>query len=149
MIARILAWAGGVNLVPWAVGAALLAFAGLGGLWRLEAAQRDAAELRLAASESQLKTANEALADRANVISALDRQAAATRALQDELEPTRRVIYAAPRTVACVASPVIRAGIDSMRAARASAAASTGARPVAGPAGLPAASAGPADRAGR
>ena len=56
----------------------LLVIAGLAGAWRLEAAQRDAAELRTAAAEQRLATANAALADRANVIAALDRQAEAT-----------------------------------------------------------------------
>jgi hypothetical protein len=149
VITRVLGWIGGGGLMPWAIGAALLLIAGLGGLWRLEAAQRDAAELRLAGAESRLATANAALDDRANVIAALDRQAQATRELAEELEPTRRVIYAAPRTVACVASPVIRAGIDSLRAARARAAAAPGIGPVAGPAGVPAAPAGAGDRTGR
>ena len=154
MIARILAWVGtlvgGGNLMAWALGACLLAAGTLGALWRVEAAQRDAADLRITAVTQQLTTANAALADRAQVIGALERQADATLALQAELEPTRRAIYAAPRTTACVASPVVRAGIDSLRAARARAAAAA-TRPGAGtgPADVPATSGGAGDGTGR
>jgi hypothetical protein len=149
MMAKILGWFGAGNALPWVAGAVLLAMAGLVGLWRLEAARRDAAELRAEAAAVQLATANAALQDRADVIAAMDRQAAAARALRDELEPTRRLIYAAPRTTACVASPVIRAGVDSLRAARAGAAAAARSGPVAGPAGVPVAPGGAGDRTGR
>lgn len=148
MIARILAWVGGGKALPWAAGAVALVIIGLAGAWRLEVAQREAADLRTAAAQAQLATANAALADRANVIAALGRQEQATADLRAELEPTRRAIYAAPRTTACLASPVVRAGIDSLRAARAGPAA---ARPgaVAGPAGVPGAPLGAAVGTGR
>ncbi|MBW6402049.1 hypothetical protein KPL78_29655 [Roseomonas sp. HJA6] len=149
MIKAALAWFSGVNVLPWGIGAAVLIIAGLTALWRIEAGQRDAAELRLTAVQEHLATAQAAIADRDAVMAAMDRQAQAVRALQDEIEPTRRVIYAAPRSTECVASPVVRAGLDSMRAARAAraAAARTGAR--AGPADLPAAPGGAVDRTGR
>lgn len=149
MIKAFLAWAGGANLIPWAIGACVLLFAGVVALWRIEAAQRDAAELRLTAVQGQLATANEALEDRANVMAALGRQEQATRDLQQELAPTRRTIYAAPRSTACVASPVVRAGLDSLRAARARGA--TTASPGAGtqPDDVSAAPAGPGHRTGR
>jgi hypothetical protein len=147
MIKKILGWAGGGSALPWIVGAVLLVVAGLTGAWRMEAARRDAAELRAEAADKQLAAANAALQDRADVIAAMDRQAAASRALRDELEPTRRLIYAAPRSTACVASPVMRAGLDSLRAARAGPGAGPG--PVAGPAGLPGAPGGAGDRTGR
>lgn len=148
MIARAAAWLAGPTAGVWAVGAGAVLFGVVVGAWRLEAAQRDAADLRAAASEMRLVVANAALADREAVIGALDRQAEATRALRDELEPTRRVIHAAPRSTACMASPVIRAGLDSLRAARA-AADPTRPRAVAGAAGMPAAPAGAGDRTGR
>lgn len=147
MIARLIGLLGGGGLLPWAAGLALLAFAGVTVAWRLEAAQRDAAELRAEEAAKRVATMQAALADRAAVIAALDRQAEATRALRDELEPTRRVIHAQPRTTACVASPVVRAGVDSLRAARAGAGAGPG--PVAGSAGLPRAAGGARDPAGR
>lgn len=149
MIGRVIAWIAGGGGAPWALGGVLLIIAALAGAWRLEAAQRVAADLRTEAAEQRLATANAALADRANVMAAMERQAEATQALRDELEPTRRAIYAAPRTTACVASPVIRAGVDSLRAARAGAAAAPRPGPGAGAAGVPAAPAGPLDRAGR
>lgn len=136
------------RLTPWIAGGAVALILALGGLWQVEAWRREAAQARVTALQGELATANAALADRAAVIAAMDRQAEATARLRDELEPTRRAIYAAPRTTACVASPVIRAGVDSLRAARAgSAAARPGA--VAGAADLPAAPAGAADRPGR
>ncbi|MBW6402063.1 hypothetical protein KPL78_29725 [Roseomonas sp. HJA6] len=149
MIKAIVARLAGVNLLPWGIGAAVLVIGGLTALWRIEAAQRDAAELRLTAVQEHLATAQAAIADRDAVMGAMDRQAKAVRDLQDELEPTRRVIYAAPRSTECVASPVVRAGLDSMRAARAARAASSGAGTRRGPADLPAAPAGAGDRTGR
>lgn len=149
MIGRVIAWISGGGAAPLALGGVLLIIAALAGAWRTEAAQRVAADLRTAAAQAQLATANAALADRAKVMAAMDRQAEATRALRAELEPTRRAIYAAPRTTACVASPVIRAGVDSLRAARAGPAAAPGPGPGAGAAGVPAAPAGALDRPGR
>ncbi len=149
MIKAILAWAGGVNLIPWAIGACVLLFAGVVALWQIEAAQRAAAELRLTAVQGQLATANAALEDRANVMAALGRQEQATRDLQAELEPTRRAIYAAPRTTACVASPVVRAGLDSLRTARARGATTASAGAGAQPDDVPAAPAGAGHRTGR
>jgi hypothetical protein len=139
---------GGAGALPWAIGLVLLGFAGMTAAWSIEAAKRDAAELRATAAAEKLATAEAALADRAAVIAALDRQAQATRDLRAELEPTRRIVHAAPRTTACVASPVIRAGADSMRAARAAAAAPRPG-PDAGPAGLPRTPAGAEPGAGR
>jgi hypothetical protein len=148
MIARIAGWLGGVKALPWAIGLVLLVISGLAGAWRLEAAQREAADLRAAAAQRLLATANAALADRADVIAALDRQAQAAADLQAELQPVRRAINAAPRTTACVASPVVRAGLDGLRAARAGPAAARPG-PVAQPAVLPGAPAGAGDRTGR
>ena len=136
------------RLTPWIAGGAIALILALGSLWQVETWRREAAQQRVTALQGELATANAALADRANIIAAMDRQEAATRRLQDELEPTRRAIYAAPRTTACVASPVVRAGIASLRTARAGPAAAIPGV-VAGPAGLPAAPAGAGDRTGR
>lgn len=136
------------RLTPWIAGGAIALILALGGLWQVETWRREAAQERVTALRGELATANAALEDRAKVIAAMDRQAQATQQLREQLEPTRRVIYAAPRTTACVASPVIRAGVDSLRAARAG---PTAARAVPDPrsAGLPAAPAGAGDRTGR
>lgn len=134
------------RLTPWIAGGAIALILALGSLWQVETWRREAAQQRVTALRGELATANAALEDRAKVIAAMDRQAQATLQLREQLEPTRRVIYAAPRTTACVASPVIRAGVDSLRTARAGAA-----RAVPDPrsADLPAAPARAGDRTGR
>jgi hypothetical protein len=81
-----------------------------------------------------LTVAQQALAERAQVISALERQAAAAAATQERIEPIRRTIHAANRTSACLASPAVAAGLDRLRASQ-----PPSARPDAGakPAELP------------
>jgi hypothetical protein len=120
--------------LPYLAGALLVVVLGLATAWRVEAKRRAAAEETLTETRAELSAAQQALADRAQVISALERQAAAAAATQERLEPIRRTIHAANRTSACLASPAVAAGLDRLRASQ-----SPSPRPDAGakPAGLP------------
>ena len=120
--------------LPYLAGALLVVVLGLATAWRVEAWRRAGAEETLAETRAELTAAQQALADRAQVISALERQAAAAAATTERLEPIRRTIHAANRTSACVASPAVAAGLDRLRAGQ-----SASPRPDAGPqpAGLP------------
>jgi hypothetical protein len=120
--------------LPYLAGALLVVVLGLATAWRVEAWRRAGAEETLAETRVELTAAQQALAERAQVISALERQAAATAATQERLEPIRRTIHAANRTSACLASPAVAAGLDRLRAGQ-----SPSPRPDAGaqPAGLP------------
>ncbi|MCA3359188.1 MAG: hypothetical protein ING02_14425 [Roseomonas sp.] len=115
-------------------GALLVVVLGLATAWRVEASRRAGAEESLAETRAELDAAQQALADRARVISALERQAAAAAATQERLEPIRRTIHAAKPTQACVASPAVSAGLDRLRASQAPGA---GNQPRAQPAELP------------
>ena len=120
--------------LPYLAGALLVVVLGLATAWRVEAWRRAGAEESLAETRAELTAAQQALADRAQVISALERQAAAAAATQERIEPIRRTIHAANRTSACVASPAVAAGLDRLRASQ-----PPSARPDAGtkPADLP------------
>ena len=120
--------------LPYLAGALLVVVLGLATAWRVEAWRRAGAEETLAETRAELSAAQQALADRAQVISALERQAAAAAATQERIEPIRRTIHAANRTSACVASPAVAAGLDRLRASQ-----PPSARPDAGakPAELP------------
>jgi hypothetical protein len=120
--------------LPYLAGALLVVVLGLATAWRVEAWRRAGAEETLAETRAELSAAQQALADRAQVISALERQAAAAAATQERIEPIRRTIHAANRTQACVASPAVAAGLDRLRASQ-----PPSARPDAGakPAELP------------
>jgi hypothetical protein len=120
--------------LPYLAGALLVVVLGLATAWRVEAWRRAGAEESLAETRAELTAAQQALADRAQVISALERQAAAAAATQERIEPIRRTIHAANRTQACVASPAVAAGLDRLRASQ-----PPSARPDAGakPAELP------------
>ncbi|MCA3299809.1 MAG: hypothetical protein ING28_17010 [Roseomonas sp.] len=120
--------------LPYLAGALLVVVLGLATAWRVEAWRRAGAEESLAETRAELSAAQQALADRAQVISALERQAAAAAATQERIEPIRRTIHAANRTSACVASPAVAAGLDRLRASQ-----PPSARPDAGtkPADLP------------
>jgi hypothetical protein len=120
--------------LPYLAGALLVVGLGLATAWRVEAGRRAGAEETLAETRAELTAAQQALAERAQVISALERQAAATAATQERIEPIRRTIHAANRTSACVASPAVAAGLDRLRASQ-----QPSPRPDAGakPAGLP------------
>jgi hypothetical protein len=120
--------------LPYLAGALLVVVLGLATAWRVEAWRRASAEETLIETRAELDAAQQALADRAQVISALERQAAAAAATQERIEPIRRTIHAANRTSACVASPAVAAGLDRLRASQ-----PPSARPDAGakPADLP------------
>ncbi|MCA3288216.1 MAG: hypothetical protein ING09_16870 [Roseomonas sp.] len=120
--------------LPYLAGALLVVVLGLATAWRVEAWRRAGAEESLAETRAELSAAQQALADRAQVISALERQAAAAAATQERIEPIRRTVHAANRTSACVASPAVAAGLDRLRASQ-----PPSARPDAGakPADLP------------
>jgi hypothetical protein len=120
--------------LPYFAGALLVVVLGLATAWRVEAWRRAGAEETLTETRAELGAAQQALADRAQVISALERQAAATAATQQRIEPIRRTIHAANRTQACLASPAVVAGLDRLRASQ-----RPSPRPDAGakPAGLP------------
>ena len=104
--------------LPYLAGALLVVGLGLATAWRVEAWRRAGAEETLAETRAELTAAQQALAERAQVISALERQAAATAATQERIEPIRRTIHAANRTSACVASPAVAAGLDRLRASQ-------------------------------
>ncbi|MFN7308050.1 MAG: hypothetical protein ACK5TQ_15955 [Acetobacteraceae bacterium] len=104
--------------MPYLAGALLVVVLGLATAWRVEAWRRAGAEESLAETRAELTAAQQALADRAQVISALERQAAAAAATQERIEPIRRTIHAANRTSACVASPAVAAGLDRLRASQ-------------------------------
>jgi hypothetical protein len=104
--------------LPYLAGALLVVVLGLATAWRVEAGRRAGAEETLAETRAELTLAQQALAERAQVIGALERQAAATAATQERLEPIRRTIHAANRTSACVASPAVAAGLDRLRASQ-------------------------------
>ncbi|MCA3367008.1 MAG: hypothetical protein INF79_15480 [Roseomonas sp.] len=120
--------------LPYLAGGLLVVVLGLATAWRVESWRRAGAEESLAETRAELTAAQQALADRAQVISALERQAAAAAATQERIEPIRRTIHAANRTSACVASPAVAAGLDRLRASQ-----PPSARPDAGtkPAELP------------
>ncbi|MCA3421173.1 MAG: hypothetical protein INF88_19960 [Roseomonas sp.] len=120
--------------LPYLAGALLVVVLGLATAWRVEAWRRAGAEESLAETRAELTAAQQALADRAQVISALERQAAAAAATQERIEPIRRTIHAANPTSACVASPAVAAGLERLRASQ-----PPSARPDAGtkPADLP------------
>lgn len=118
MIAKILGLVSGKAL-PWIAGAVALAFVGLVGLLRIEQLQRQAAEATASHAQQELLEAQVQVAQRNSQIKALERQAAEVAATAARIEPIRREVHAAPRTSACVASPVIRAGLDRLRGARA------------------------------
>ena len=105
--------------MPYLAGGLLVVVLGLATAWRVEAWRRASAEETLTATRAELDAAQQALADRAQVISALERQAAAAAATQERLEPIRRTIHAAKPTQACVASPAVAAGIERLRASQA------------------------------
>jgi len=105
--------------MPYLAGALLVVVLGLATAWRVEASRRAGAEENLAETRAELDAAQQALADRAQVISALERQAAAAAATQERLEPIRRTIHAANRTSACLASPAVAAGLERLRASQA------------------------------
>jgi hypothetical protein len=104
--------------LPYLAGALLVVVLGLATAWRVEAWRRAGAEESLAETRAELTAAQQALAERAQVISALERQAAAAAATQERIEPIRRTIHAANRTSACVASPAVAAGLDRLRASQ-------------------------------
>jgi hypothetical protein len=104
--------------LPYLAGALLVVVLGLATAWRVEAWRRAGAEESLAETRAELTAAQQALADRAQVISALERQAAAAAATQERIEPIRRTIHAANPTSACVASPAVAAGLDRLRASQ-------------------------------
>lgn len=106
------------SAMPYLAGALLVVVLGLATAWRVEAWRRAGAEESLAETRAELTAAQQALADRAQVISALERQAAAAAATQERIEPIRRTIHAANRTSACVASPAVAAGLDRLRASQ-------------------------------
>lgn len=133
MMASLTAWLLKPAL-PYLAGALLVVVLGLATAWRVEAWRRAGAEESLAETRAELTLAQQALADRAQVISALERQAAAAAATQERIEPIRRTIHAANPTSACVASPAVAVGLDRLRASQ-----PPSARPDAGtkPAELP------------
>jgi hypothetical protein len=90
----------------WAAVAGVLAM--LSGWAWLERAGRQAANARAEAAEAQAES-------KARAITALEAQAAEAAAQVARIEPIRRVIYAAPKTTACVDSPAIRAVLDGLR----------------------------------
>ena len=104
--------------LPYLAGALLVVVLGLATAWRVEAWRRAGAEESLAETRAELTAAQQALADRAQVISALERQAAAAAATQERIEPIRRTIHAANPTSACVASPAVAAGLERLRASQ-------------------------------
>lgn len=110
-----------------ALGVALLV---LFGAWRVEAARREAAELRAVAAEA-------AVAGRDKAIRVLEASAADTAARTARFQPIRRAVDAAPSSTACAAAPAIRAALDGLRA---NAAAAAGGAALA--AGLPSAAPG-------
>ncbi len=122
------------SAMPYLAGGLLVVVLGLATAWRVESWRRASAEESLAETRAELTAAQQALADRAQVISALERQAAAAAATQERIEPIRRTVHAANRTSACVASPAVAAGLDRLRASQ-----PPSARPAAGtkPAELP------------
>ncbi|MCE2759550.1 MAG: hypothetical protein ACK5X3_04035 [Pseudomonadota bacterium] len=120
--------------LPYLAGALLVVVLGLATAWRVEAWRRASAEETLTETRAELSAAQQALADRAQVISALERQAAAAAATQERIEPIRRTIHAANRTQACLASPAVVAGLDRLRAGQPP---SAGNQPRAQPAELP------------
>ncbi|MCA3337094.1 MAG: hypothetical protein INF90_01070 [Roseomonas sp.] len=120
--------------LPYLAGALLVVVLGLATAWRVEAWRRAGAEEALTETRAELDAAQQALADRAQVISALERQAAAAAATQERLEPIRRTIHAAKPTQACVASPAVAVGLERLRASQAPGA---GNQPRAQPAELP------------
>ncbi|MBR0653062.1 hypothetical protein GXW78_25625 [Roseomonas terrae] len=95
-----------------AAGAVLLV---LFGAWRVEAARREAADLRAVAAE-------EAVKGRDTAIAALERLAVAVAERDARFQPIRRAVDAAPVTHACVAAPAVRAALDGLRARDAGAA---------------------------
>lgn len=105
--------------MPYLAGGLLVVVLGLVTAWRVEASRRAGAEEALSETRAELDAAQQALADRAQVISALERQAAAAAATQERLEPIRRTIHAANRTSACLASPAVVAGLNRLRASQA------------------------------
>jgi hypothetical protein len=133
MMASLTAWLL-KSALPYLAGALLVVVLGLATAWRVEAWRRAGAEETLAETRAELTVAQQALAERAQVIGALERQAAAAAATQERLEPIRRTIHAANRTSACLASPAVAAGLDRLRASQ-----SPSPRPDAGaqPAELP------------
>lgn len=88
-----------------AVGAAL---AVMFGAWRVEAARRDAADLRASAAELAVKGRDLAIA-------ALERQAAEATARAARIQSVRRAVDASPVTRACADSPAIRAVLHGLR----------------------------------
>lgn len=102
----------------------------LGGAWRVEAARREAAELRAVAAEA-------AVAGRDTAIRVLEASAADAAARVARFQPIRRAVDAAPSSRACADAPAIRAALDGLRAAPAGAG---GGAAIA--AGLPAAATG-------
>lgn len=103
---------------------------GLGAAWRVEAARREAWQLRAAAAEA-------AVAGRDKAIKVLEAAAADTAARAAQFQPIRRAVDAAPATNVCAAAPAVRAALDGLRAR---AAAAAGGAALA--AGVPAAAAG-------
>jgi hypothetical protein len=96
------------------------------GAWRVEAARREAAELRAVAAEA-------AVTGRDTAIRVLEAAAADTAARTARFQPIRRAVDAAPSSRACADAPAIRAALDGLRAQPAAAAGG-----AAVPAGLPA-----------
>lgn len=105
-------------LLPYAAGAVAALLIVLGGAWQVQTWRLDAAQARVAALGGELETAKAALADRQAVMGALERQAEAVESLRGRLDPVRREIHAAPRSTACVASPVVVRGLERLRASR-------------------------------
>lgn len=129
MIRQVLSWiGGGSSIMPWAIGAVLLLVTSLAGWARVEQVQRRAAEAAAETAQQERDAARAETRQRDAQIAALERQAEAVAAVVARIEPIRRDIHAAPRTSACVASPVIARGFERLRATR----------PAAGGAALPA-----------
>lgn len=139
MIVRLASLLAGPAL-SWLAGAAVAGLLALGAAWKVQSWRLDAAQADVARLGRELTDAKAATRQRETLIAALERQAQATAEAVARLEPIRREIHAAPRTTACVASPVVARGLERLRAAR-PAAAGAGAGAVA--AGVPPGTGGP------
>ncbi len=115
---KLLTWLTGGKTLAWIAGIVVLLVLGLAGWLRIEQLQRQAADARAEKAEAARAAAQAETAQRDKQIAALVRQAEAAAATAARIEPIRRSVNAAPRTSACVASPVIRAGFDRLRATR-------------------------------
>lgn len=135
---KLLGLLSGGQITYWLAGGALAVIVVLGGWLRIEQLENQAAETRAAEAATARDKAIAETKQRDRQIAALERQAEEAAAAAARIEPIRREVHAAPRTSACVASPVIAAGIGRLRATRPGAAGRAGV-----PADLPARAAGP------